>query len=574
MKAASDVRSLTTLAQLAERYWRFVCHENPWVAINAGELTPDAVLFREASADHARRNDTAGALLAELGSIRLDSLAGQERATYQLLQREFEQIRSLYALRAYERVSLFPLGPEFYAVYFADTASITTVADAERYVDRLATIPAYLADVMTNLTNGSNSGLIYPRIVLESAAANARGIASAPIESQPWLGAFLRSPVATHAVVKGQAERARTVVAKEIVPAITAYADFLSQTLVPRARESIACTDSPDGREFYLALVRQFTSSTLTPEKIHELGLAEVARLNKSMELVAKEAGFPGNLFAFREHLRTDPTLIASSKDGLREQIEVLSKRIERRLPAFFGHLPRMTYGVESIPEAIAARMPPAYAQPNPADRSGPGIHWITSVPAKCPSFMHIPLALHEAWPGHLMHLALLQEKESLPAFRRHGALNYSMCLEGWAVYCESLGVEMGLYQTPAQQYGRLDMEIWRALRLVVDTGIHWLGWSRTQAIDLMMRYQALPRVTIEAEVDRYIALPGQALAYQLGLLKIRELREKAETTLGDRFDIRGFHDALMDAGAVTHPVLDVLIIEWIESAHLAREVA
>jgi uncharacterized protein (DUF885 family) len=219
---------------------------------------------------------------------------------------------------------------------------------------------------------------------------------------------------------------------------------------------------------------------------------------------------------------------------------------------------------VQSIPEAIAARMPPAYAQPNPADNSTSGIHWVTSIPAMCPRYMHLPLALHEAWPGHLMHLALIQEQEHLPAFRRYGALGYSACLEGWALYCERLGEELGLYDTPQKRYGRLEMEMWRAVRLVVDTGLHALGWTRQQAIDFATRHMAMPVATLEAEVDRYIALPAQALAYQLGNLKFRELRRRAEQRLGSRFRIRDFHDALMATGPVTLPILDNLIDDWI----------
>jgi uncharacterized protein (DUF885 family) len=223
-----------------------------------------------------------------------------------------------------------------------------------------------------------------------------------------------------------------------------------------------------------------------------------------------------------------------------------------------------MTYGVESIPEAVAEGMPPAYALPNPADKSGPGTHWITSLPAKCPRYMHLPLALHEAWPGHLMHLALIQEQDHLPAFRRHGALGYSACLEGWALYCERLGEELGLYDTPQKRYGAIEMEMWRAVRLVVDTGLHAKGWSRQQAIDFAMANLAMPETTLVAEVDRYIGMPAQALAYQLGNLKFRQLRREAEHRLGDDFRVRDFHDALMACGPVTLPILESLMHDWI----------
>jgi uncharacterized protein (DUF885 family) len=560
---AAELTQGAAVSIFAERYWQFVCREFPVTAINAGETTVATVLFHESPADYARRNDQAAAMLADLNAMDEAALSGQDWATYQLLRRELEQVRALNEVRAHERPSLFPLGPEFFAVYFANTVSIASAAEARLYVDRIASVPEYLADVIANLSNGADAGLRYPRLVLENAAATVRGSMSVPLESQPWFGPFVRSAVAAQSAVQEQASRARALIEQSIMPALGAYAEFLEGPLKRHARDTIACTDALDGSEYYLTLVQHFTSTSQTPDEIHALGLAEIERISGEMEKVAAQAGFPGNLAGYREQLRNDTSLIAPSAEALRERIEVLSKRIEKRLPAYFGRFPRITYGVESIPEAIADRMPPAYAQPNPADGSGPGIHWVTSIPAKCPSFMHVPLALHEAWPGHLMHLALIQEMESLPKFRRHGALGYSMCLEGWALYCEALGVEMGLYQTPAEHYGRLDMEIWRALRLVVDTGIHWLGWSRERGIEMMMRYQALPRATIEAEVDRYIAMPAQALAYQIGHLKMRELRQRAERELGERFSVREFHDQIMGAGPVTLPVLERLVGEW-----------
>ena len=259
------------------------------------------------------------------------------------------------------------------------------------------------------------------------------------------------------------------------------------------------------------------------------------------------------------------PKFIAASSAALRESIEVLCKRIDRRIPDFFRRIPRITYGVESMPEATSARMPPAYAQPSPADGSSAGVFWISGLPSKAPSYLHPALVVHEAWPGHLMHLALLNEQRDLPAFRRYGAVKYTACVEGWALYCESLGIEMGVYTTPHQHYGRLEMELWRAVRLVVDTGIHAQGWSRERAIDYMASLLSLSRDTIEGEVDRYAALPAQALAYQIGNLKLRELRRRAQTRLGDRFELRGFHEAVMTAGAVTLPVLDDLVEDWLQ---------
>ncbi|MGH8251246.1 MAG: DUF885 domain-containing protein [Steroidobacteraceae bacterium] len=561
------MNGLTTaarLADLAERFWRFECHEFPLTAILAGEATRDATVFREAVADCDRRHLAAGEMLAELHHIAVDSLTAQDRATHRLLHRALEGIRSFHEVVAHYRPSLFPAGPDFTTVYFANTASADSVESAERYLERLATVPAFIRDVMEGLQAGYTYGIRYPRPVLDRAIANTRGMIAGAVESSPWCGPFKRSTAAGRAAVRRAGDGALALIRGELLPALQAYADLLEGPLARGARSTLACTDAPLGREFYLVLARNFTTTDLGPEEIHELGLAEVARLNGEIEAVANDAGFAGDATAHRRLLSSDAQFIVASKEELRDKLESLCKRIDKRIPAFFGRIPRITYGIETMPEAMSASMPPAYAQPNPADGSAPGIFWVTSDPKKCPSYMHLPLALHEAWPGHLMHIALMQEMEGLPKFRRHGAVKYTACVEGWALYCERLGVDMGLFETPHQHYGRLNMEIWRAVRMVVDTGIHWHGWSRDRAVEYMAQHVTLAREMIEAEVDRYVALPGQALAYQIGNLKFRALRQRAEQTLGDQFSFRTFHDEMMAAGPVTLPVLEELVDDWL----------
>ena len=219
---------------------------------------------------------------------------------------------------------------------------------------------------------------------------------------------------------------------------------------------------------------------------------------------------------------------------------------------------------IESIPDALSAQLPPAYAQPNPPSGLAAGVFWVTGLPARCPTPMHVPITMHEAWPGHLMHIALLQEMKELPAFRRYGLGNYTAYLEGWAMYCEQLGYDFGLYEDAFARYGQLDMEMWRAVRLVVDSGIHAMGWSRAQAIEFMAAHVTLPTEAVEAEVDRYIGWPGQALAYKVGQLKISELRSRAEKALGGKFDLRGFHDLVLLGGALPLDVLEARVDAWI----------
>lgn len=550
------------LDELAERYWAFRCDEFPIAAILAGVAPAGNRLTRDAPEDFERRANAATHLLEELEVVAPDRLSPTERATHALLRDELTAMIDLVAHQGHLRPSIYPLGPEFVLNNWASMTSLATPADARTYIDRLTTVPQALDDLQRCLSQGRERGLRYPRLVVERAIGVIAGQASIDVESVSFFGPLktlaLRGSAFNELIDEGKA-----LVAGAVLPALRDYARFLEEILLPAARDDLACSGDIGGDGHYRFLIRRFTTIDLAPEEIHALGLAEVGRVMAAMAAVAAETGC-NDLDEFRRRLQVDNSQILESGEALREAIEILSKRIDGRIPELFGRIPRATYGVKSIPEEIAAALPPAYAQPNPADNSSAGIHWITSIPAKLPRYLHLPIALHEAWPGHLMHLALIQELTELPAFRRHGAMNYSACLEGWALYSEGLGDDLGFYDTAEKRYGRLEMEMWRAMRLVVDTGIHSQGWDRAQAIDYFRTHSGLPLETIEAEVDRYVGLPGQALGYQLGNLKFRDLRARAERALGAAFDIRAFNDALASAGAVSLSVLEQTIEGWI----------
>ncbi len=554
--------SAAALASAADAYWRFLCHEFPLTAILAGEANDDPALFREAPEDHERRRASAARQLAALDALPVADLGPAERATHALLRHELGLVGTLHGAAAHLRPSLFPSGPAVWAAHFANTTTLADTPAAELYVERLATLPEQVRGLAACLAEGHARGHRYPRHALACAAGALRAAVAGPVEALPWCGPFTRSAVAARASVQRLAARAKQLLAVEIVPAYEALAARLEGPLAEGARESLACVDDLRGDELYRAAILKETSTALAPDEIHQLGRAEVQRLETEIRAVAAEAGYPGDVEGYRRRL-AGPEFVCASGEALREQVEILAKRIDACIPLFFGRIPRITYGVQSMPEPMARRMPPAYAQAGPTDRSAPGICWVTCLPERFPSYLHLPLALHEAWPGHLMHIALMQESRGLPAFRRHGASRYTACVEGWALYCEALGVEMGLYRTPHQQYGRLESEIWRALRLVVDTGLHVHRWSRERAVEEMAAHMALPRPTIEAEVDRYIGWPAQALGYQLGGLAFRGARRRAEERLGERFDRRAFHDALLSAGAVSLPVLDQVVSDW-----------
>ena len=552
------------LVALAERYWQFLRHEFPLNALLAGQPNDDPTLFREAPADFSRRAQAATGLLQALQAIGLDSLSPQDRITHRLLKRELGDLQEVHATGSHLRPWLLPVGPEFNTIYFANLTQLADVAQARRYVERLATLPGYFQGVQACLLEGLERGIRLPKVVLTAALKNLRDAAQGPAPRSPWCGPFQRSPLAAQPEMQRQAGQAQRLVEQAVQPALQSLAEVMERRLLPAGRDTIACTEGPLGDAFYAFWVRHFTNLPMTPEAVHALGLEQVQRLTGELAEVASQAGYAGDVPGYRRFLAEDPSFREPTAERLRERVEALAKRIDGRIPSLIGRLPRASYGVESIPRVASEKLPMAYAQPNPADGSSAGVFWVNGLPERVPTYTLVSLALHEAWPGHLMHIALLQEMDALPMFRRANFTKYSACLEGWAMYCETLGHELGLYETPHQRFGRLDMEMWRACRLVVDTGIHLLGWGREQAVAYMAARLSLSREAIEAEVDRYIAMPAQALGYLPGGLKFAELRRRAQSQLGERFSLRAFHDQLMAAGAVTLPVLEEVVEDWL----------
>ena len=553
------------LNELSSRYWQFLRYEFPFNALTAGEPLDEPTLFREAPSDFARRADVARIFHAELGNISLASLSQKDRITYRLLERELTDLQDLFATGSHLRPWLLPAGPEFNTQYFANLTHLGDVAQAKLYLARLATLSDYFRDVQACLDEGVALGIRAPKVVLAAAAANLKQSAQGDASRTAWCAPFGRSPMASQATMMGLAQDAARIVAEQIQPALQNLADHIEHRLLPNGRESVACTEGPLGVEFYAFWVRHFTNLPMTPDAVHTIGLEQVSRLEEEMTQVAARSGVGGDLDSYRRFLAEDPGFRETSAERLRERVEALAKRIDGKIPSILGHLPRSTYGVQSIPASASEKLPMAYAQPNPADGSAPGTFWINGLPDRVPTYSLVSVTLHEAWPGHLMHIALMQEMTALPMFRRANFTKYGACLEGWAMYCETLGHELGLYETPHQHFGQLDMEMWRACRLVVDTGLHAKGWTREQAVQYMVERLSLSRNAIEAEVDRYIAMPAQALAYHLGGLKFRELRTRAQSRLGERFNLRQYHDQLMAAGAVTLPVLEEIIDTWLD---------
>ncbi|MBA2244714.1 MAG: DUF885 domain-containing protein, partial [Gemmatimonadetes bacterium] len=351
-----------------------------------------------------------------------------------------------------------------------------------------------------------------------------------------------------------------------VVPAYQEFLEFMTGEYVPGARQTIAARDLPNGQEYYEYLVRSYTTLDVTPEEVHQRGLSEVSRIRAEMEEIMRQAGHRGSFQEFLTFLRSDPRFYVDSPEELLRHTSLVLKRMDGQLPRLFGRLPRMPYGIREIPAFIAPRTTTAYYSRPSGDGTRSGTYWVNTYDLRSrPLYEVEALSLHEAVPGHHLQIALQQELEGIPSFRRFSG--FTAFTEGWALYAERLGLESGFYTDPYSNFGRLTYEMWRACRLVVDTGMHYKGWTRQQAIDFMAENSALSLLNITNEVDRYIAWPGQALAYKTGELKIRELRQEAERELGTAFDVRVFHDVVLGSGAVPLTVLEENVRRYIAEA-------
>jgi uncharacterized protein (DUF885 family) len=407
---------------------------------------------------------------------------------------------------------------------------------------------------------------LHPKIVMQRIPAQIEKQIVDDATQSPFYRPFTQFP----ASIPEDAQRrytaqAQKLIRREIVPAYRRFHRFFVNDYLPACPDEVGAWKQPRGDTFYAWAARRFTTTPLTPDQIHDIGLAEVERIRAEMEAIREGVGFDGDLQAFFAHLRSDPQFYYASGEELLEAYQALSKRVDPELPRLFGRIPRLPYGVRPIPDNIAPDTTTAYYLPGAADGTRAGWYYVNLYkPETRPKYEMEALTLHEAMPGHHFQIALAQELDGLPQFRR-SSRGMTAFVEGWGLYAESLGEELGFYRDPYAKFGALTYEMWRAVRLVVDTGLHHKRWSRQQAIDFFMANAAKSELDIVNEIDRYIAWPGQALAYKIGELKIRELRTRAEQKLGDRFDVRTFHDRVLGNGAIPLDVLERQIDTWID---------
>ncbi|MEQ8763349.1 MAG: DUF885 domain-containing protein [Planctomycetota bacterium] len=445
-----------------------------------------------------------------------------------------------------------------------DFMPLETAKDYDDYIARLRAVGPWFEQHIAAMRRGIAEGITLPKVVL----TGFEGTISAHVVSRPeasrFYEPFRRMPASIPATERDRLDTAgRLAIQESVIPSYRRFLAFYEDEYYPAARDTIAACDLPSGRELYEQRVRHYTTLDLSPEVVHEIGKGEVQRIREEMQGILDSLEWTGSFGEFLEMLRTDERFEAKSPEELLAAAALICKRMDGYLPQLFGRLPEMPYGLREVPEFIAPKTTSAYYEQPAGDGSRAGYYFLNTHDLPTRRLYELEaLSLHEAVPGHHLQLALQQELEQLPNLRRfYGATAF---VEGWALYAERLGLEVGFYQDPYSDFGRLTFEMWRACRLVVDTGIHALGWSRQQAIDFMAANTALSIHNITTEVDRYIAWPGQALAYKMGELKIRELRQRAESELGEAFDLRGFHDAVLGSGAVPLTVLEQIVDSWI----------
>jgi uncharacterized protein (DUF885 family) len=495
-------------------------------------------------------------VMAKLTTIDATKLSAENRINLQIYRNQIVTLLAAQRYREYEK----PLNAD--TSFWGNTAGVArqsfkTAQDYRNYLSMLGEMPRYFDQQIANMKAGEARGFTPPKITLEGRDATVTPITDAKTpQDNPFYAPFRTMPATIPAAVQADLRaQAVTVLGSAVIPAHRTLLAFLRDDYIPHARTALDAYSLPDGKAYYQSKIREFTTLDLPPQQIHQIGLDEVAKIHGEMLDVMRQVDFKGDLPAFLTYLRTDPRFYAKTPQDLLDRAAWIAKTFDGKAKSWFGRLPRSRFAIIPVPDDIA----PFYT----GGRGGPGVYLVNTynLPSR-PLYSLTALTLHESAPGHAFQMPLAAENKDLPAFRQQGYI--SAYGEGWALYCEKLGVEMGMYDTPYDRFGMLSYQMWRAARLVVDTGIHSEGWSREQAQRYLHDNTALADHEIETEVDRYIAWPGQALSYYLGEKAILDSRAKAEKALGPKFNIRAFHDTVLQLGSVPLPVLQARIDRFI----------
>ncbi|MCI3134308.1 DUF885 domain-containing protein [Phenylobacterium aquaticum] len=515
-------------------------------------------------ADHLPRIDAAHQtarlaywtkVMAELDAIPAASLSPEAKINAQIYRDQIAVLINQQKFRDYEK----PLNGD--SAFWSDLTGearkpLRDAAEYERYITQLGDFPRYFGEEIVNMRAGLARGFTPPQVVLKGRDASIASVAEAKGEANPYFGPLKQMPASIPAADQARLKaKALAAIESSVIPAYAELLTFMRTTYLPAARADLAAETLPDGRAYYQSKIKEFTTLDMTADQIHALGLSEVAKIHAQMLDVMKETGFQGDFPAFLTYLRTDPKFYAKTPEELLMRAAWIAKRFDGKADQYFGYLPRKRFAIIPVPDDIA----PYYT----SGRGGPGVYLVNTynLPSR-PLYNLTALTLHESAPGHAFQMPIAMEHKEQPEFRQK--VYISAFGEGWALYCEKLGLEMGMYETPYDRFGMLTYQMWRAARLVVDTGIHSKGWTREQAQRFLHDNTALSDHEIETEVDRYIGWPGQALAYYLGEATILAAREKAEKALGPKFNLRAFHDTVLELGSVPMPVLTARIDRFI----------
>ena len=517
-----------------------------------------------------KRHRHAVEALAKLRSIDRNALSSQDRLNYDLFQKDYENDLEGFQYR-WHLIPLNQRGGVQTADDLADALRFETLKDYEDWLARLRALPAHIEQTIALMRRGIEERILLPKIVLERVPTQIDHQIVEDPKASPFYKPFTRfSTAISEADRRRLTSAAGNTIKVEVVPAYRRLKEFFVKDYLPTSLNEVGVWQLPQGEARYRFAARQHTTTSMTPGEIHEIGLSEVKRIRAEMQSIIDRSKFRGSFAEFANFLRSDPQFYHKTPEELLAAYRALSRRVDPQLVKLFKTLPRMPYGVEPVPQNIAPDTTTAYYRGPAADGSRAGTYFVNlHKPETRPIWEMMALSLHEAMPGHHLQIALAVEQEGLPKFRRHGG--YTAFVEGWGLYAESLGDEMGLYDDPYSKFGQLTYEMWRAVRLVVDTGIHYMRWDRQQAIDFFLENTAKQKLDIVNEVDRYIVWPGQALAYKIGQLKISALRAKAAKALGARFDIRDFHHELLKDGALPLDLLEAKMDAWIANQMPAK---
>ena len=512
---------------------------------------------------YARRDQENQEVLGRLAKIDRSALSKIDQLNYDLFQKRYldrvEQYKSHWFLMSFNQRE----GPQSIDD-LGSSLRFETLKDYEDWLGRMRTLPTYLEQEIALLRQGMREHMVHPKVIMERIPAQIdKQLVSDPTQSG-FYKPFRSFPKGISASDQQRLQQAaRQAVEQQVVPAFTRFKQFFASEYLPACYDQVGIWQLPQGEQLYTILIRHHTTTNMTPEEVHQIGLKEVARINGEMDRVMQQTGFKGSREEFFKFLRTDPQFFYKTPEELFQAYKAVAKTIDPNLVKVFRILPREPYGVEEIPAAFAPDTTAAYYRQGAADGSRAGTYFVNLYkPDARPKWEMIALSLHESVPGHHLQIARAHELGEMPNFRRYG--EYSVYVEGWGLYAESLGDDMGLYSDPYSKFGQLSYEMWRAVRLVVDTGIHVKHWTREQAIRYFMENCPKHELDITNEIDRYIAWPGQALAYKIGELKIKALRAHAREALGAKFDLKEFHDVLLGSGPVPLDILERNVDEWI----------